>query len=126
MAEVMEKMTKSEVQALVKDMVSNARKDVKAHEDDSLMIGTAPFRCLGCDQIFSRGVHNKLANKKNHQALPSSGYLKKYNLLYLDPSSMTSSNNSTNENEINLPPMHNGLGFRRPKTSMVTSQQKRR
>lgn len=121
----MNKITKSEVQQLIKEMVGNAKKDVKAHEDDSLMIGTAPFRCLGCDQFFSRGVHNKLATKKNHQALPSSGYLKRYNLLYLDPSSMTSSNN-TCESDINLPPMHNGLGFRRPKTSVFTSQPRRR
>ncbi len=118
----MSKMTKSEVQELIKEMVGNAKRDVKAHEDDSLMIGTAPFRCLGCDQIFARGVHNKLATKKNHQALPSSGYLKRYNLLYLDPSS----NNNRCESDINLPPMHNRLGFRRPKTSVLTSQQKRR
>jgi hypothetical protein len=118
----MNKMTKSEVQELIREIVGNAKKDIKAHEEDSLMIGTAPFRCLGCDQIFSRGVHNKLATKKNHQALPSSGYLKRYNLLYLDPSS----NNSTCESDINLPPMHNRLGFRRPKTSVFTSQQKRR
>jgi len=112
--EVMEKMTKVEVLQLVREMVQNAKNDAQSNED-SLMIGTSQFRCLGCDKMFSRGVHNKLADKKNHQALPSSGYLKRTNL-YLD-SSHVESCNSGHEAVVNLPPMHNGAGCRRPYTN---------
>ena len=104
-------MTKVEVLQLVREMVQNAKNDVQSNED-SLMIGTSQFRCLGCDKMFSRGVHNKLAEKRNHQALPSSGYLKRTNL-YLD-SFHVASCNSGHEAVVNLPPMHNGAGCRRP------------
>lgn len=62
------KMTKDEVIALVQVLLNNAKDDIQSNSD-SLMIGRVPYRCIGCDRLFSHGVHDKIATKINHDAL---------------------------------------------------------
>ena len=67
-------MTRSEVLALVRHYLEEAKRDVAGHKD-SLMLGRTTTRCLGCDQEFASGVNGRLAAKVNHRALPPSGIL---------------------------------------------------
>jgi len=120
--EVGERMTKEEVLALVKEILDEARKGIESNED-SLMIGRAPFRCLGCDQLFSRGVHNKPAQKVNHQALPSSGYLSRS---YVNNDLSSATLQHRGDDKLNaLRPVHLGFGLRRPKISSKACQKYR-
>jgi len=62
------KMTKDEVIALVQALLNNAKDDIR-NNSNSLMVGRVPYRCIGCDRLFTYGVNDKVATKINHDAL---------------------------------------------------------
>ena len=64
-----QKMTRSDVSNLVSKSIEKARLGL-IEEKDSLMIGRAPCRCIGCNSLFP-GVSNSIAKKVNHNALPT-------------------------------------------------------
>jgi hypothetical protein len=61
-------MTKDEVISLVQALLYNAKDDIR-NNSNSLMIGRVPYRCIGCDRLFTDGVNDKVATKINHDAL---------------------------------------------------------
>ena len=64
-----QKMTRSDVSNIVSKSIEKARLGL-TEEKDSLMIGRAPYRCIGCNSLFP-GVSNSIAIKVNHNALPT-------------------------------------------------------
>ena len=64
-----QKMTRSEVSNIVSKSIEKAWLGL-TEEKDSLMIGRAPYRCIGCNSLFP-GVSNSIATKVNHNALPT-------------------------------------------------------
>lgn len=64
-----QKMTRSDVSNIVSKSIEKARLGL-TEEKDSLMIGRAPYRCIGCNSLFP-GVSNSIATKVNHNALPT-------------------------------------------------------
>ena len=64
-----QKMTRSDVSNVVSKSIEKARLGL-IEEKDSLMIGRAPYRCIGCNSLFP-GVSNSIAKKVNHNALPT-------------------------------------------------------
>eukprot|EP00592_Proboscia_alata_P010531 CAMPEP_0194364342 /NCGR_PEP_ID=MMETSP0174-20130528/12268_1 /TAXON_ID=216777 /ORGANISM="Proboscia alata, Strain PI-D3" /LENGTH=906 /DNA_ID=CAMNT_0039138331 /DNA_START=149 /DNA_END=2869 /DNA_ORIENTATION=+ len=72
--ELSQKLTKPEVLNVVKNMLNDAKKGIQNNKE-TLMVGRMPYKCLACDSFFPHGVNRKIAVKKNHKALPSSGYL---------------------------------------------------
>lgn len=64
-----QKMTRSDVSSVVSKSIEKARLGL-TEEKDSLMIGRAPYRCIGCNSLFP-GVSNSIATKVNHNALPT-------------------------------------------------------
>jgi len=70
-SELRQKMTRSEVLSLVKQLLDGAKKDI-TNTNSPLMVGRMAFRCLGCNQPYPQGVNRKIAPKINHNALPSS------------------------------------------------------
>ena len=64
-----QKMTRSDVSNIVSKSIEKARLGLM-EEKDSLMIGRAPYRCIGCNSLFP-GVSNSIATKVNHNALPT-------------------------------------------------------
>jgi len=64
-----QKMTRSDVSSLISKSIEKARLGL-TEEKDSLMIGRAPYRCIGCNSLFP-GVSNTIAKKVNHNALPT-------------------------------------------------------
>ena len=64
-----QKMTRSDVSDVISKSIEKARLGL-TEEKDSLMIGRAPCRCIGCNSLFP-GVSNSIAKKVNHNALPT-------------------------------------------------------
>merc|ERR1712070_1065619 len=72
--ELSQKLTKPEVLQIVRNMLNDAKKGIQNNKD-TLMVGRMPYKCPACDNLFPNGVNGRIALKKNHKALPSSGYL---------------------------------------------------
>ena len=64
-----QKMTRSDVSNVISKAIEKTQLGL-TKEKDSLMIGRAPYRCIGCNSIFP-GVSNSIATKVNHNALPT-------------------------------------------------------
>jgi len=65
-----QKMARSDVSCVISKSIEKARLGL-TEERDSLMIGRAPYRCIGCNNLYPGGVSNAIATKVNHNALPT-------------------------------------------------------
>mmetsp|Transcript_24390 Transcript_24390/g.51110 ORF Transcript_24390/g.51110 Transcript_24390/m.51110 type:complete len:705 (+) Transcript_24390:46-2160(+) len=66
--ELKQRMTKSEVMALVKHTFKEAKLGIQ-NTKDTMMIGRIAY-CLGCSQPYPSGVNGTRAPKMNHDSLP--------------------------------------------------------
>jgi len=65
-----QKMARSDVSSVISKSIEKARLGL-TEERESLMIGRAPYRCIGCNKLYPGGVSNSIATKVNHNALPT-------------------------------------------------------